>query len=86
MRSARFLPTMSENEDQDWLAELAKGGEALRRQIEQLFQGAEQVVRVARQGKTSGIGPVPPFQQRLVRAFDAAMDESCQSASRSIAS
>jgi len=55
---------MSENEEPDWLAELAT----------QLFEGAERIVRDARQGKTSG-GHVPPFQQRLVRAVDAAMRE-----------
>ncbi len=55
---------MSENEEPDWLAELAK----------QLFEGAERIVRDARQGKTSA-SPVPPFQQRLVRAVDAAMRE-----------
>jgi hypothetical protein len=56
---------MSENEEPDWLAELAK----------QLFEGAERIMRDARQGKTSGVGPVPPFQQRLVHAVDAAMRE-----------
>jgi hypothetical protein len=56
---------MSENKEPDWLVGLAK----------QLFESAERVVRDARQGKTSGIGPVAPFQQRLVRAIDAAMRE-----------
>jgi hypothetical protein len=55
---------MSENEESAWLTELAK----------QLFEGAERIVRDARQGKTSG-SPVPPFQQRLVRAASAAMRE-----------
>lgn len=56
---------MSENEEPDWLAELAA----------QLFENAERVARDTRQGKMTGIGPVPPFQQRLVRAADAAMRE-----------
>ena len=56
---------MSENEEPDWLAELAK----------ELFEGAEQFVRNAGRGTTSGVGPVLPLQQRLVRAVDAAMRE-----------
>ncbi len=56
---------MSECEEPDWLAELAK----------ELFEGTEQFVRDADQGKTSGVGPVPPFQQRLVRAVGATMRE-----------
>lgn len=32
---------MSEKDEQDWLAELAKGGEALRRQVEYVVQAAE---------------------------------------------
>jgi hypothetical protein len=32
-RSGRFY-AMSENKEPDWLGELAKGGEALRRQVE----------------------------------------------------
>jgi hypothetical protein len=66
---------MSESEEPDWLAELARGGDVIRRQIEQLVQGAEQIVRAARQSKAGGPGPVPPFQHRLVRAVDAAMRE-----------
>jgi len=56
---------MSESEEPDWLAELAK----------ELFEGAEQFVRDAGRGTTSGVGPVPPLQQRLARAVDAAMRE-----------
>jgi hypothetical protein len=55
---------MSENEAPDWLVELAK----------QLFEGAERIVRDARKSNVSG-SPVPPFQQRLVRAASAAMRE-----------
>jgi hypothetical protein len=65
---------MSENEEPDWLAELAKGGDAVRRQIELLVQGAQQFVRDGQQGTASG-GPVPPFQQRVVRAVGAAVRE-----------
>jgi len=56
---------MSEENEPDWLAELAK----------ELFERAEQFVRDAGPGKTSGVGPVPPFQQRLVHAATAAMSE-----------
>lgn len=49
---------MSENEEPDWLAELAKGGEALRRQIEPIVHAAQQFVRDARRAKISG-GPAP---------------------------
>lgn len=76
---------MSEANEPDWLTELAKntealrrqidqGGDALRRQVEQLGRAAEQFVRDARRA-TPGTGAVPPFQQRLVRAVDAAMRE-----------
>jgi len=67
---------VSEDQDQepDWLAELAKGGDAVRRQIELLVQGAQQFVRDGQQGIVSG-GPVPPFQQRVVRAVGAAVRE-----------
>ena len=49
--------TMSENEEPDWLAELAKGGDAVRRKIERLVQGAEQFVRESPEAST-GAGPV----------------------------
>jgi hypothetical protein len=65
---------MSENEGPDWLAELAKGGEALRRQIEPLVQAAEQFVRDSRQAKTSG-GPALPLAQRMALAVDAGLRE-----------
>jgi len=65
---------MSEENEPDWLAELAKGGEERRRQIEQLVRVAEQFLTGARQDTTSS-GPVPLFQQRLVRAVGAAMRE-----------
>jgi hypothetical protein len=62
---------MNENEELDWLAQLAKGGDEMRRQVEQLIQGAQQFIR---DGQRTG-GPVPPFQQRVVRAVGAAMRE-----------
>lgn len=65
---------MSEDKEPDWLAELAKGGDEVRRQIELLVQGARQFVRDNQQAIASG-GPVPPFQQRVVRAVGAAMRE-----------
>jgi hypothetical protein len=66
---------MSENEEPDWLAELAKGGEALRRQVEPIVQAAEQFVRDARQAKASDGGPALPFAQRVALAVDAGMRE-----------
>ena len=45
---------MNENEEPDWLAELGKGGVALRRQIEPIVQAAEQFVNDARRAKTAG--------------------------------
>jgi len=65
---------MSENEEPDWLAELAKGGDAVRRQIELLLQGAQQFVRDSQQAAASG-GPVPPVPYRVVRAVGAAVRE-----------
>ena len=50
---------MSENEEPDWLAELAKGGDEVRRQIELLVQGAQQFVRDSQQAAPGG-GPMPP--------------------------
>jgi hypothetical protein len=34
---------MSEDKEPDWLGELAKGGEAMRRQMESIVQSAEQL-------------------------------------------
>jgi len=50
---------MNEDSEPDWLAELAKGGEALRRQVEPIVQAAEQFVRDARQAKSMA-GPCCP--------------------------
>lgn len=58
--------TMNEHNDPDWLAELAKGGEALRRQVESIVQAAEQFV--------AG-GSARPLARRITRAVGAAMRE-----------
>ncbi len=65
---------MSEENEPDWLAELAKGSEALRRQVEPIVQAAEQFVRDARRAKADG-GPALPFAQRVALAVDAGMRE-----------
>jgi hypothetical protein len=86
MRLERFLASgvrhkapvnfyaMNEENEPDWLAELAKGGEAVRRQVEPIVQAAEQFVRDARRAKTSG-GPALPFAQRVALAVDAGLRE-----------
>ena len=50
---------MNENAEPDWLAELAKGGEALRRQMESIVQAAEQF---------AASGPARPLKQGITRA------------------
>ena len=65
---------MNENSEPDWLAALARSGEALRRQVEPIIQAAEQFVHDARRAKTNG-GPVLPFAQRVALAVDAGMRE-----------
>jgi hypothetical protein len=72
---------MSEDNEPDWLAELAEGGEALRRQVEPIVQAADQFVRDARRAKASG-GPALPFAQRLALAVDAGMRELLPSRKR----
>jgi hypothetical protein len=57
---------VNEDNEPDWLAELAKGGEALRRQIEALVQAAEQF---------AAGGPARPLARRITRAVDAGMSE-----------
>jgi hypothetical protein len=64
---------MSENQERDWLAELAKGGEVVRRQIEPIVQAAEHFVSDARRAKTTG--RALPFAQRVALAVDAGMRE-----------
>lgn len=65
---------MSEENEPDWLAELAKGGDEVRRQIELLVQGAQQFVRDNQQAMASG-GPVPPLRLRVLRAVGVAIAE-----------
>lgn len=65
---------MNEDNEPDWLAELANGGEALRCQVEPIVQAAEQFVRDARRAKASG-GPALPFAQRIALAMNAGMRE-----------
>jgi hypothetical protein len=65
---------VSEDNEPDWSTQLAKGGEALRRQVEPIVKAAEQFVRDARRAKTSG-GPALPFAQRVALAVDAGLHE-----------
>jgi hypothetical protein len=65
---------MSESEEPDWLAELAKGGDEVRRQIARLVQGAQQFIRDNQQTMACD-GPVPPLPARVVRAVGAAVRE-----------
>jgi hypothetical protein len=64
---------MSGNEEPDWLAELAKGGEAARRQIEPIVEAAHQFVHDAQRARASG--STLPFVQRVALAVNAGMRE-----------
>ena len=75
---------MNEENEPNWLAELAKGGEALRRQIEPIVQAAEQFVRDSRRAKTTG-GPALPFAQRVALAVDAGVRELLPPSERHVA-
>jgi hypothetical protein len=57
---------MSENEQPDWLAELAKGSDALRRQMESIVKAAEQL---------AASGPTRPLARRITRAVGAGLRE-----------
>lgn len=57
---------MSEDSEPDWLAELAKGSEALRRQMESIVKAAEQF---------AANRPNRPLARRITRAVDAALRE-----------
>jgi hypothetical protein len=58
---------MSEHEEPDWLAELAKGGEALQREAMRIVRAAEQL---------AAGGHARPLARRITRAVvDAAMGE-----------
>jgi len=65
---------MNEDKEPDWLAEPAKGGEALRAQIEPILQAAQQFVRDAQRTKAYG-GLALPFAQRVALAVDAGLRE-----------
>lgn len=84
-RRALDFYTMSEDNEPNRLAELAGLSEAMRHEVEQaqrFFRENEPLIRQIQQiaqdvERIAGIGgwPVPPFQQRLVRAAGAAMRE-----------
>jgi hypothetical protein len=57
---------MSENEEPDWPAELAKGSEALQREAIRLVKAAE---------KFAATGRAQPITQRIVRAVSAGIRE-----------
>ncbi len=57
---------MNEDEEPDWLGELAKGGEALQREAMRLFKAAEEF---------AASGPARPLTRRIVRAFSASLRE-----------
>jgi hypothetical protein len=57
---------MSENEEPDWLAELAKGGEALQREAMRIVKAAEEF---------AASGQARPFTRRVVRAVGAGIRE-----------
>jgi hypothetical protein len=57
---------MSENEEPDWLAELAKGGEALQHEAMRIVKAAE---------KFAESGPARPLTRRIVRAVSASIRE-----------
>jgi hypothetical protein len=57
---------VSEDNEPDWSTQLAKGGEALRRQMESVVRAAEQF---------AAGGPARTLAQRITRAVDAAMRE-----------
>jgi hypothetical protein len=45
---------MSEDNEPDWLAELAKGGEALQREAMQIVKAAEEFAAAGRPGRSRG--------------------------------
>jgi hypothetical protein len=57
---------MSENEQPDWRAELAKGGEAIQREAVRIIKAAE---------KFAESGPARPLTRRIVRAVGASIRE-----------
>jgi len=75
---------MNEENEPDRLAELAKGGEALRGQMEPVVRAAQQFVRDAQQAKARG-GPALPFAQRVALAVDAGIRELVPEPKRPVA-
>jgi hypothetical protein len=67
---------MSEENDPDWLAELAKGGEALQREAMRIVKAAEQL---------AAGGHTRPLVRRITRAVDAAMRELLPAPERQVA-
>jgi hypothetical protein len=57
---------MSEDKEPDWLAELAKGGEALQRQAMQIVKATD---------KFAASGPARPLTRRIIRAVGASIRE-----------
>jgi hypothetical protein len=57
---------VNDREEPDWLAELAKGGDALRYQVESVAQAAEQF---------GAQDSARPLARRITRAVDAAIRE-----------
>ena len=57
---------MNEQEEPDWLAELAKGGEALQREAMRIVKAAEEF---------AASGPARPFTRRIVRAAGVGIRE-----------
>jgi hypothetical protein len=61
--------TMSENEKPDWLAELDEGGDAVRRQAEQLVQTTVELMQLAHlDWPKTGSRPALPISLRLAAA------------------
>jgi hypothetical protein len=57
---------MNENKEPDWLGELAKGGEALQREVMRIVKAAEEM---------AASGPARPLTRRIVRAVGAGIRE-----------
>jgi hypothetical protein len=72
-RSGSFSTTMNENNEPDWLVQLRKGGEAARRQIDELTQAAMEIMEIIRRDwpKTGRV----PYSFWLPNAVGAAMRE-----------
>lgn len=69
-----YIVSEDQGQEPDWLAELAKGGEELRRQAEPIARAAQQFIRDARHARARGGAPLP-FAQRIALAVDAGIRE-----------